>query len=223
MGSEIYDFLYQCELFLRMVVACFMGYVIGYERKNRDKSAGMRTHAIVCLGSALIMIVSKYGFKDIPDYDASRVAAQIVSGVGFLGAGIIFVRNNTVSGLTTAAGIWTTAGVGMAIGAGVYFIGISAGLLVVVTQVVLHKSAFFASEPVRGFLKISTNVYEGVFTDLQKQFESEKIRILRVKVNKEKSKGEIKLEMDLLYPAKFDRTQMVDQWSKDERVQGISG
>ena len=62
-----------------------------------------------------------------------------------------------------------------------------------------------------------------MFTDLQKQFESEKIRILRVKVNKEKSKGEIKLEMDLLYPAKFDRTQMVDQWSKDERVQGISG
>ena len=122
-----YDLLYQCEFLIRMIIACFMGYVIGYERKNRDKSAGMRTHAIVCLGAALIMIVSKYGFKDIPDYDASRVAAQIVSGVGFLGAGIIFVRNNTVSGLTTAAGIWTTAGVGMAIGAGIYFIGISAG------------------------------------------------------------------------------------------------
>ena len=123
----------ELELLLRMVLACFMGYVIGYERMNREKSAGMRTHAIVCLGAALIMIVSKYGFEDIPDFDASRVAAQIVSGVGFLGAGIIFVKNNTVSGLTTAAGIWTTAGVGMAIGAGAYFIGISAGILVVVT------------------------------------------------------------------------------------------
>lgn len=218
-----YDLLYQCEFLIRMIIACFMGYVIGYERKNRDKSAGMRTHAIVCLGAALIMIVSKYGFKDIPDYDASRVAAQIVSGVGFLGAGIIFVRNNTVSGLTTAAGIWTTAGVGMAIGAGIYFIGISAGFLVVVTQVVLHKATFFASEPVRGFLKISTSDYEGVFSGLQKQFEKEKIRVLHVKVSKEKNRGETKLEMDLLYPAKFDRTQMVAQWSKDERIQGISG
>ena len=101
---------FQSELLMRIILACFVGYIIGYERKSRDKSAGMRTHAIVGLGAALIMIVSKYGFHDIPDYDASRVAAQIVSGVGFLGAGIIFVRNNIVSGLTTAAGIWTTAG-----------------------------------------------------------------------------------------------------------------
>ena len=122
-----FDLVYQGELLLRIVVAAVMGYLIGYERKNREKSAGMRTHSIVCMGAALIMIVSKYSFRDIPDYDASRVAAQIVSGVGFLGAGVIFIRNNAVSGLTTAAGIWATAGVGMAIGAGSYFIGISSG------------------------------------------------------------------------------------------------
>ena len=102
------------ELFLRVIVASVLGYMIGYERKNRDKSAGMRTHAIVALGAALMMVVSKYGFYDVEKVDSSRVAAQIVSGVGFLGAGVIFVRNNTVSGLTTAAGLWTTAGVGMA-------------------------------------------------------------------------------------------------------------
>ena len=100
------------ELFLRVIVASVLGYMIGYERKNRDKSAGMRTHAIVALGAALMMVVSKYGFYDVEKVDSSRVAAQIVSGVGFLGAGVIFVRNNTVSGLTTAAGLWTTAGVG---------------------------------------------------------------------------------------------------------------
>ena len=213
----------ELELLLRMVLACFMGYVIGYERMNREKSAGMRTHAIVCLGAALIMIVSKYGFEDIPDFDASRVAAQIVSGVGFLGAGIIFVKNNTVSGLTTAAGIWTTAGVGMAIGAGAYFIGISAGILVVVTQVVLHKATFFTAEPVRGYMKLQTDDYEGLMPELVSQFAGEKIRMLRLKVHKEKAEGEVKIEMELLYPPKYDRSELVDQWAKYERVQGICG
>ena len=77
------------ELFLRVIVASILGYMIGYERKNRDKSAGMRTHAIVALGAALMMVVSKYGFYDVEKVDSSRVAAQIVSGVGFLGAGVI--------------------------------------------------------------------------------------------------------------------------------------
>ena len=213
----------ELELLLRMVLACFMGYVIGYERMNREKSAGMRTHAIVCLGAALIMIVSKYGFEDIPDFDASRVAAQIVSGVGFLGAGIIFVKNNTVSGLTTAAGIWTTAGVGMAIGAGAYFIGISAGILVVVTQVVLHKATFFTAEPVRGYMKLQTDDYEGLMPELVSQFAGEKIRMLRLEVHKEEAEGEVKIEMELLYPPKYDRSQLVAQWAKDERVKGICG
>ena len=213
----------ELELFLRMVLACFMGYMIGYERMNREKSAGMRTHAIVCLGAALIMIVSKYGFEDIPDFDASRVAAQLVSGVGFLGAGIIVVKNNTVSGLTTAAGIWTTAGVGMAIGAGAYFIGVSAGILVVVTQVVLHKATFFTAEPVRGYMKLQTDDYEGLMPELVSQFAGEKIRMLRLKVHKEKAEGEVKIEMELLYPPKYDRSQLVAQWAKDKRVKGISG
>ena len=101
----------------------------------------MRTHAIVALGAALMMVVSKYGFYDVEKVDSSRVAAQIVSGVGFLGAGVIFVRNNTVSGLTTAAGLWTTAGVGMAVGAGKYGIGVCAGILVVAIQEILHRTS----------------------------------------------------------------------------------
>ena len=98
---------------------------------------------IVALGSALIMIVSKYGFFDILNLknmalDPSRVAAQIVSGVSFLGAGAILVRHNNVNGLTTAAGVWTTAAVGMAIGAKLYIIGLSATVLVLCIQVLLH-------------------------------------------------------------------------------------
>ena len=103
---------------LNILLAVLLGFAIGYERKLRYKEAGIRTHTIVCAGSALIMVVSKYGFADIMGYDASRVAAQIVSGIGFLGAGIIIYRKHEIHGLTTAAGVWATAGVGMAAGAG---------------------------------------------------------------------------------------------------------
>ncbi len=133
----------QVELVIRLLVAAFCGFAIGFERKNRFKNAGIRTHMIVALGSALIMIVSKYGFFDILNLknialDPSRVAAQIVSGVSFLGAGAILVRHNNVNGLTTAAGVWTTAAVGMAIGAKLYILGLSATALVLCIQVVLH-------------------------------------------------------------------------------------
>ena len=133
----------QVELVIRLLVAAFCGFAIGFERKNRFKNAGIRTHMIVALGSALIMIVSKYGFFDILNLknialDPSRVAAQIVSGVSVLGAGAIWVRHNNVNGLTTAAGVWTTAAVGMAIGAKLYILGLSATALVLGIQVVLH-------------------------------------------------------------------------------------
>src|SRR5580700_6837753 len=97
--------------------------VIGLEREIRQKNAGLRTHVLVGVGAALFMLISKYGFTDVlvrhlVVLDPSRVAAQIVSGVGFLGAGLIFVRRDAVRGLTTAAGIWVTAAVGAASGAG---------------------------------------------------------------------------------------------------------
>ncbi|WP_333648631.1 MgtC/SapB family protein [Lacrimispora sp.] len=218
----VMNYHHQAELLGRMILACFLGYLIGYERKNRDKSAGMRTHAIVSLGAALIMIVSKYGFMDIPDYDASRVAAQIVSGIGFLGAGVIFVKNNTVSGLTTAAGIWATAGVGMAVGAGAYFVGASAGIMIVLTQVILHKTTFLTAEPVRGYLKmVVAEENEEVLDELQQQFCENKIKQIRMKVNKEKSGT--KLEFELVYPAKYDKNVLITQWSKDSRVHTIVG
>lgn len=97
------------EFLLKILLATFMGAIIGFERKSRNKEAGIRTHAIVCLASALMMIVSKYGFFDVERIDASRIASQVVTGIGFLGAGLIFIKNNSVNGLTTAAGVWATA------------------------------------------------------------------------------------------------------------------
>ena len=168
------------------------------------------------------MIVSKYGFADIPDYDASRVAAQIVSGVGFLGAGIIFVRNNAVSGLTTAAGIWATAGVGMAIGAGSCLLGICSGVLIVITQMILHMTSVFTAEPYRGYLKLTAEDYIQIMDELRIQFQKDKIREINVKISKNKSKNETKVEFDLLFPANYDKNHLIYLLAEDDRIHAVS-
>ena len=130
------------EAFLRLLVASALGTVIGIEREYRSKEAGYRTHFLVALGSTLLMIVSQYGFSDFagqPGYrlDPARVAAQVVSGIGFLGAGTIIFHRSIVRGLTTAAGIWTTCGIGLAVGAGMYALGVAATLMSLVGLEVL--------------------------------------------------------------------------------------
>lgn len=138
---------------VRIIVAGICGCLIGYERKVRSKGAGVRTHCVVACAAALMMIISKYAFYDVAmegmlmgadvRLDPSRVASTIVSGVGFLGAGTIFVHKNKISGLTTAAGIWATSGVGMAIGSGLYVVGIAATIIIVLSQVLLHMNFKF--------------------------------------------------------------------------------
>ena len=122
------------DFFFRLLVAGVLGAIIGLDREYRAKEAGFRTHFLMALGSALFMIVSKYGFGDILGdtgigLDPSRIAAQVVSGIGFLGAGTIIIQKLFVRGLTTAAGIWATSAIGLAVGAGQYWLGISAMLL----------------------------------------------------------------------------------------------
>ena len=107
------------EVIIRLVVAAVLGSLIGLERERLDRGAGLRTHALVATASALIIIVSAYGFSDVLQegrivLDPSRVAAQVVSGIGFLGAGTIILRKNAIRGLTTAASVWAVAGIGLA-------------------------------------------------------------------------------------------------------------
>ena len=114
-------------LIIRIVIAGLLGGIIGAEREFRAKIAGTRTHLLVAVGAALMMIVSRYGFDG--QGDPGRVAAQIVSGIGFIGAGAIMVNRRAVHGLTTAAGIWVAAGIGMAVASGMYAIGIATTLI----------------------------------------------------------------------------------------------
>ena len=123
-------------LLLDLLLSVLLGFVIGYERKLRSKEAGIRTHTIVCFGAALMMVISKHAFDG--SADSARVAAQIVSGVGFLGAGMIVYRQHEVHGLTTAAGVWATAGIGMACGADQYILAAGATLILVFVQAILH-------------------------------------------------------------------------------------
>ncbi len=140
--------MFQAELILRLVIASACGIIIGYERKSHAKAAGVRTHAVVACASAMMMILSKYAYVDVLEMDLygqlvkidpSRIASGVVSGIGFLGAGLIFVNKKTVIGLTTAAGVWATCGIGMAIGAGLYVIGVAATFLLLLVQILLHN------------------------------------------------------------------------------------
>lgn len=125
------------DLSIRLVVALLLGGLIGIEREFRAKAAGFRTHFLVSVGSALFCVVSQYGFGEEMK-DASRVAAQVVSGIGFLGAGMIIFQKNVIRGLTTAAGLWVTAAIGLACGAGMMLMAVIATALVLVGLEVLN-------------------------------------------------------------------------------------
>lgn len=133
------------EFFIRILLSAVLGALVGLERTKRQKEAGIRTHCIIACAAAVFMILSKYAFVDPADVlgtrgaDGARIAAQVVSGISFLGAGVIFKNGNSIRGLTTAAGIWATSAIGMAIGAGMYWVGLITTVIMMVAQVVLHR------------------------------------------------------------------------------------
>ncbi len=125
------------EIVARLLIAALLGSVIGFERERLNWAAGLRTHMLVCMGSALIMLVSAFGFADVLGQkdvvlDPSRIAAQVVSGIGFLGPGSILLRGEIVRGLTTAASLWSVAGVGLAVGGGMYTAAIGATVIMLI-------------------------------------------------------------------------------------------
>lgn len=131
------------EYILRIVAAALLGGAIGLEREYRAKEAGFRTHFLVALGSALFMVISQFGFEQIlsgspnVSLDPSRIASQVVTGIGFIGAGTIIFQKNAIRGLTTAAGLWVTAAIGMGCGCGMYLLSVAATILVLIGLEVL--------------------------------------------------------------------------------------
>lgn len=176
----------------RLLISCFCGIAIGFERKNRAKEAGIRTHCIVACASAMMMIISKYGFNDMIEgsifpaadvrLDPSRMAQGIVTGVGFLGAGIIYIQRGAIKGLTTAAGIWATSGIGMAIGAGQYVLGIATTIIVLIAQIVFHFNSRFIPMYKGRTLKVYNIEQEGFQEYAEERLESMHIMITDVSI-----------------------------------------
>lgn len=217
-------FLTQIDWLIRLILAGICGYAIGYERNSRYKNAGTRTHLIVALSAALTIIVSKYGFMDIIsthgiNLDPSRITAQIVSGIGFLGAGLIFVHNQSVRGLTTAAGIWATSGIGMAIGSGLYFIGIVATLLILLFQIILHQNYRWIKTATSNHLIVQLEDTEGLRL-LQKQMKNEHIKILSIKVEK-KSNNCLKTDLYLSLHKTYELASLVTLLESNEKIKSI--
>lgn len=149
---------FRYEWLIRMLASVFFATLIGYERHRSYKEAGVRTHVLVALSTCLLMIISKYGFFDVDKTDASRIAAGVVSGISFLGAGIIFERRGRIEGLTTAAGIFATGAIGMCFGTGMYLLGIFSGVLTLL--IALISPVFNYNQP-RNVMKISIHMDHG--------------------------------------------------------------
>ncbi len=174
------------ELFFRLTLACVLGGVIGYERQSRRKSAGLRTNVLVCLGSCLIMVLSEalyFNVEGRTNADPARLAAQVVSGIGFLGAGAIMKEGLTVTGLTTAACIWAVSGVGLAVGAGYYSGALFTTALIFSTLGTLSRIDEWVMHEKNLFLTIHTHERPGqLIDDLQL-----KVRGVKVKADEEHS------------------------------------
>ncbi len=221
--------LVEFEYVLRIIIAGICGAVIGYERKSRLKEAGVRTHFIVALASALMMIVSKYGFADLYDgingirgADPSRIAASIVSGVGFLGAGAIFVRKQIIQGLTTAAGIWATSGVGMAIGAGMYFLGIFSAVIILFVQIFLHKTTWFTKKiPVSENISVVAENSGEIFDSILKTLKDNSLEVLSITSEISENEKLMTLNMSLKVPYSFDVPHVVSLFAGHPGVRSV--
>ncbi len=207
------DWYMELEFFGRLLLAGICGAVVGYERKSRMKEAGIRTHFIVAMAAALVMMVSKYGFMDVASLpghsvDVSRVAASVVSGVGFLGAGMIFVRKYTINGLTTAAGIWAISAIGMAIGGGMYILGIMGTLVILFAQVFLHKHWKVLHIPTAEQIRMTIINTEEAVQEVQTLLEKHEIEITNIKMEVEKN-GDLSLDIQTRIPGKFNPVDLM--------------
>ncbi len=199
------------EFILRLFVAALLGGFIGLDREYRAKEAGYRTHLLVSLGSALMMIVSQYGFTeviekiDIARYDPARVAAQVVTGIGFIGAGTIILQRQVVRGLTTAAGIWATAGIGLAVGAGMYVLGIVTAVLTLVgLELLPYLLKDFSMKS--SLVEFQTHKEETLHK-LSKLFNSKNFVVVSYQMEEKNKEGEIVYVVSMLIKSKKSTTE----------------
>ncbi len=190
----------EVEVVVRLLVSAIIGGLIGVERELNNRPAGLRTHMIVTVGASLVMLVSKYGFLDlgIVNSDPARLAAQVVSGIGFLGAGTIIMQGNIVHGLTTAASLWTSAAIGLAIGAGYYIGGIACTVIILFTLIILRfvENLIF----VRRYrvLHVLASERPGLIGEIGNAFSRHSIIIKHIAIKQKKNSDEVYLNIEFV-------------------------
>ncbi|TCL03605.1 MgtC/SapB family protein [Sodalis ligni] len=212
------------ELLLRIALAGALGALIGVERQLRAKEAGLRTHILVCIGSTMFMIVSKYGFGDILGQhnialDPSRIAAQVVSGIGFLGAGTIMLNKQFVRGLTTAAGLWVTAAIGLIVGSGLYVIGIFGTIMtLLVLEGIRQLSTRLMGQRYMLMLSLTPASMDTAMQTLRKL----RIRVMRSSVTRNENENkDCKLSMEIMLRAKYKPADIYSQLMSIDGVHKI--
>lgn len=194
------DFDINFALIGRLAMSCILGGIIGYERESKSKSAGLRTNVLVCLGSCLIMILSQDIYGDVEgktNADPARLAAQVVSGIGFLGAGAIMKEGLNVTGLTTAACLWVVAGVGLAVGAGNYSEAIATTVFVFIVLAVLARMDSFLAIDKHISAQLLINDEQDTLPIIFEKMKHHKVKIKKVKL-KETDKSAHKEQAILL-------------------------
>lgn len=224
------DWFFQLELLGRILLAGICGCAVGFERMNRGKGAGVRTHTIVAIASCLLMIISQYGFRDfISRYaelgidtrlDPSRIGAQIVSGIGFLGAGMIFIQKRAVTGLTTAAGIWATAGIGMSIGTGMYFLSITTTLVIVFVQILLHKNLKFLHTPTEVEFVFTLASSENSLSYINDTLDELEIAASNIEIKK-KTDDAVDVYITAIVNYEIDKIDLAEKLYNDNRILSV--
>lgn len=202
------------EFLIRILISAVLGGAIGLERHRRDKGAGIRTHCIIAITSAVFMILSKYAFVDLVDVngtrgaDSARIAAQVVSGISFLGAGIIFKQGRaSVKGLTTAAGMWATASIGLTIGAGLYMLGFCTAVLLLFLQFFLHKH-HFGNQLAEQEIKIKMKDSQEIILSFHEFLSGRKMQVEESTIKRNDTEGtvEISLSVRINPPIEYEET-----------------
>ncbi|MBR0410053.1 MAG: MgtC/SapB family protein [Eubacterium sp.] len=223
---SVYDNL---EFLIRILIAAVLGASIGIERKRRDKGAGVRTHCIIALTSAVFMILSKYAFIDLVDMngsrgaDSARIAAQVVSGISFLGAGIIFKQGRaSVRGLTTAAGMWATASIGLTIGAGLYWLSFFATAILLFLQFFLHKYSVGSHALTEQEIKIKMEYDPEVLDAFHAFLDKRRCVIEESTINRSSTEGTVEVRMSVRIDPPLEYQETLDFMRQHPQVSRFS-
>lgn len=215
----------QGVVLLRILLAAIMGGLIGWERESHDRPAGFRTHILVCVGSALVMIVSVSIFfllQESARVDPGRIAAQVVSGIGFLGAGTIIREGISVKGLTTAASLWAVAGIGLAVGAGLYFSGFITTVIVFISLYFLSQIEFRKGKKGLRELFIRAKDRPGVLGRIGSFFGDRNINIKKISLEESEKKDQVIIYLQVYIAANFDVDELTGELTLLEEIYEIS-